>query len=97
MKSVCIVAATTLALFAVAGQAQQKKVELMASGTPVAPIGLQDQPLGKGPFAYHTAEQQDVRVTVFARGLEYPYSIAFLPTGELYGYSRPREIGRAHV
>jgi glucose/arabinose dehydrogenase len=89
MKSVCIVAATTLALFAGAGHAQQKKVELMASGTPVAPIGLQDQPLGAGPFIYHTAEQQDVRVTVVARGLEFPYSIAFLPTGELLFTERP--------
>ncbi len=54
-----------------------------ANGVPVAPIGLADQPLGQGPFTYHTAEQQDIRVTVVARGLEYPYSMAFLPTGEL--------------
>ena len=50
---------------------------------PVAPTGLADQPLGAGPFTYKTAEQQDVRVSVFTRGLEYPYSMAFLPTGEL--------------
>ncbi|MEO6187130.1 MAG: PQQ-dependent sugar dehydrogenase [Steroidobacteraceae bacterium] len=93
MKSACIVAATlALTLSAAAVQAQQRKVEVMASGTPVAPSGLQDQPLGKGPFAYHTAEQQDVRVTVFARGLEYPYSIAFLPTGELLFTERPGRL-----
>ncbi len=93
MKSVCIVAATlALTLSAVAINAQQRKVELMANGTPVAPIGLQDQPLGKGPFTYHTAEQQDVRVTVFARGLEYPFSMAFLPTGELLFTERPGRL-----
>jgi glucose/arabinose dehydrogenase len=59
------------------------KAALMPSGVPVAPTGLQDQPLREGPFVYKTAEGQDIRVTVFARGLEYPYSIAFLPSGEL--------------
>lgn len=52
-------------------------------GVPVAPTGLADQPLGAGPFIYKTAETQDVRVSVFTRGLEYPYSMAFLPNGDL--------------
>jgi aldose sugar dehydrogenase len=60
----------------------QQKVPF-ANGYPVAPTGLSDQPLGKGPFVYRTAEQQDVRVSIVARGLEYPYSLAFLPGGEL--------------
>ena len=46
----------------------------------------------KGPFTYHTAEQQDIRVTVFTRGLEYPYSMAFLPTGELLVTERPGRL-----
>jgi aldose sugar dehydrogenase len=54
-----------------------------ANGYPVAPTGLADQPLREGPFTYRTAEQQDVRVVVLTRGLEYPYSLAFLPSGEL--------------
>jgi aldose sugar dehydrogenase len=54
-----------------------------ANGYPVAPTGLADQPLSEGPFTYRTAEQQNVRVTVLTRGLEYPYSLAFLPSGEL--------------
>jgi glucose/arabinose dehydrogenase len=61
--------------------AQQKAA--FSNGYPVAPTGLADQPLPEGPFAYRTAEQQDVRVTVFTRGLEYPYSLAFLPNGDL--------------
>src|SRR4029077_20686097 len=56
----------------------QQKVPF-SFGVPVAPTGLADQPLAEGPFLYHTAEQQDIRVTVFTRGLEYPYSLAFLP------------------
>jgi len=65
-----------------AASAEPKTVPF-AMGVPVAPIGLADQPLGAGPFTYHTAEQQDIRVTVFTRGLEYPYSLAFLPSGEM--------------
>jgi glucose/arabinose dehydrogenase len=60
----------------------QQKVPF-SLGVPVAPTGLADQPLGEGPFLYHTGEQQDIRVTVFTRGLEYPYSLAFLPSGDL--------------
>jgi glucose/arabinose dehydrogenase len=66
---------------AAAAFAQQKVP--FSNGAPVAPTGLSDQPLREGPFVYRTAEQQDVRVSVVARGLEYPYSMAFLPTGEL--------------
>jgi aldose sugar dehydrogenase len=54
-----------------------------AYGVPVAPIGLANQPLGKGPFLYRTAEQQDIRVTVVLRDIEYPYAVAWLPTGEM--------------
>src|SRR3982751_5158202 len=53
------------------------------NGTPVAPTGIVVPPLGAGPFTYHTAEGQDIRVVVFARGLKHPWSIAFLPTGEM--------------
>ena len=70
-----------LAAMGAAASAQQKVP--FAMGVPVAPTGLADQPLGNGPFLYHTAEQQDIRVTVFTRGLEYPYSLAFLPNGDL--------------
>ncbi len=84
-------AAAALALFALTAEAQQK-VAVMANGTPVAPTGLSEQPLGAGPFLYRTAEQQDVKVTVIARDLEYPYSIAFLPTGELLFTERPGRL-----
>jgi aldose sugar dehydrogenase len=76
--------ATAVVLFACLGSpawAQQKVP--FSLGVPVAPTGLADQPLPDGPFVYKTAEQQDIRVTVFTRGLEYPYSMAFLPDGTL--------------
>jgi aldose sugar dehydrogenase len=54
-----------------------------ANGVPVAPTGLANQPLGKGPFLYKTAEGQDIRVTILLRDIEYPYALAWLPTGEM--------------
>ncbi len=61
-------------------------------GVPVAPIGLADQPLGQGPFVYHTAEEQDIRVQVIARDIQYPYSLAFLPSGELLFTTRTGQL-----
>src|SRR5262245_38095084 len=76
--------ASTLAAVAVTEAASgEPKTVPFSMGVPVAPTGIADQPLGAGPFTYHTAEQQDIRVTVFTRGLEYPYSLAFLPNGEM--------------
>jgi aldose sugar dehydrogenase len=69
----------------------QQKVPF-SNGVPVAPTGLADQPLADGPFNYKTGETQDIRVTVFTRGLEYPYSMAFLPTGELLVTERPGRL-----
>jgi glucose/arabinose dehydrogenase len=90
------VSATALILLAAtAATAAEQKVPF-AFGVPVAPTGLADQPLGNGPFLYHTAEQQDVRVTVFARGMEYPYSLAFLPNGDLLFTERAGRLRVIH-
>ena len=70
----------------------QQKVPF-SLGVPVAPTGLADQPLPAGPFVYKTAEVQDIRVTVFTKGLEYPYSMAFLPNGDLLVTERPGGCG----
>ena len=69
----------------------QQKVPF-SLGVPVAPTGLADQPLADGPFVYKTAEQQDIRVTVFTRGLEYPYSIAFMPDGTMLVTERTGQL-----
>ncbi|MBX5461730.1 MAG: PQQ-dependent sugar dehydrogenase [Steroidobacteraceae bacterium] len=87
-RALCAVAFALCAGFAFG---QQKKVPF-ANGYPVAPNGLNDQPLGEGPFTYRTAEEQDVRVVVVARDLEYPYSLAFLPSGDLLFTERPGRL-----
>jgi aldose sugar dehydrogenase len=85
-----VLSAALLLIYAGIGFAQGKAP--FANGVPVAPTGLRDQPLGKGPFVYRTGEQQDIRVSVVARGLEYPYSLAFLPGGELLVTERPGRL-----
>jgi glucose/arabinose dehydrogenase len=50
-------------------------------GRPVLPRGLPIPPLPEEPVVYETAEGQDIRVSVVASGLEWPYSLAFLPDG----------------
>jgi glucose/arabinose dehydrogenase len=88
-----ILALVAFALLAGAGRmawAQQKVP--FSLGIPVAPTGLADQPLPEGPFVYHTAEQMDIRVTVLTRDLEYPYSLAFLPSGDLLVTQRTGQL-----
>jgi glucose/arabinose dehydrogenase len=53
------------------------------AGTPRAPTGIQVAPLGAGPFLYKTAEGQDIRVVVHTRGLNHPWSVVWLPSGEM--------------
>jgi glucose/arabinose dehydrogenase len=62
--------------------AAQQKVP-MNNGTPVAPTGIVVPPLPDAPVVYHTAEGQDIRVSIYTRGLKHPWSLAFLPTGEM--------------
>jgi glucose/arabinose dehydrogenase len=62
--------------------AAQQDVARYESGTPIAPQGLADQPLGTGPWDYKTGEDMDIRVSVYVGGLEYPFALAFLPDGD---------------
>ena len=78
--SVCSLAALVAwAVFADPTTAQQTVP--FEGGRPVLPRGLVIPPLPAEPVEYDTAEGQDIRVVVFARGLTYPYSLAFLPDG----------------
>ena len=52
-------------------------------GVPVAPLGLAGRPLPALPVVLDTAEGMRVRVSAVARGLENPWSIAFLPDGSM--------------
>jgi glucose/arabinose dehydrogenase len=47
------------------------------------PIGLPHVALGAGPFVFDTGEQHKIRVVVVARGLSHPWSLAFLPDGNM--------------
>ena len=82
MKRLSITLAACVASLVAGVAGAQQKVPF-ANGAPVAPTGLQNIPLGKGPFTYPTAEQQDIRVDVLARDIEYPYAVVWLPTGEM--------------
>lgn len=44
--------------------------------------GIAQVDLGAGPYTFDTAEQHKLRVTVVARDLVHPFSIAFLPDGD---------------
>ena len=86
-------AALAAAAFASNGYAQQE-VEFSSYGAPVAPVGLADQPLGDGPWEVKTGEDMDVRVTVVTKALSFPFSLAFLPDGDMLVSTRGGEIRR---
>lgn len=52
-------------------------------GIPVAPQGLAGHKLPNLPIEYDTAEGQRIRVVAVTRDLEYPFSMAFLPDGNM--------------
>src|SRR5207253_4931674 len=64
----------------------------MANGIPVAPTGVADNPLPKGPFRYRTAEGMDIRVEVVARDIAYPMALTFLPNRDMLIVTRKGEL-----
>jgi glucose/arabinose dehydrogenase len=61
-------------------------------GIPVAPLGLAGQPLPKGPLEYATGEGMDIRVVVVTDEIPFPWSLAFLPRGDMLVTTRGGEI-----
>jgi aldose sugar dehydrogenase len=93
LGAVCL--GTLVALASGPGAAQQKVP--MRNGIPVAPSGLPIPPLPDKPMVYKTAEGQDIRVIVLTRGLERPWSIAFLPNGDILVTERPGRLRLVHA
>ena len=67
-------------------------VSLVAAGHAQQQIGVPVPPLGDGPFVFDTAEQGKIRVSVLAKGLSHPWSIAFLPDGAMLIAERPGRL-----
>ncbi len=76
--------------------AAQQKVPLR-NGIPVAPSGIPIPPLPDRPVYYKTAEGQDIRVVVLTRGLQRPWSIAFLPNADMLVTERPGRLRLVHA
>src|ERR1700674_723063 len=55
-------------------------------------IGVPVPPLGNGPFVFDTAEQHKIRVSIVAKGLSHPWSLAFLPDGSMLVTERPGRL-----
>jgi glucose/arabinose dehydrogenase len=68
--------AAAVALLAIPLAAQQEVP--MRGNTPVAPQGIKIPPLPDAPVRYETAEGQNIRVSVFARGFRNGWSMAFV-------------------
>ncbi len=91
MRSLITVAgAAVFGLSTLAASAQQTVP--IRNNIPVAPNGIQVPPLADGPFLYHTAEGQDIRVVVQTRGLVQPWSMAFLPDGGMLVTERGGQV-----
>jgi aldose sugar dehydrogenase len=56
------------------------------------PIVWPAPPLAKGPFHIQSAEERYLRLVVMARGLEQPWSLAFLPDGTILITERPGRL-----
>src|ERR1700691_4583208 len=69
----CLSIVFSIAVLTFSGVAQQSQVPQP---------GIAQVELGPGPYTFDTAEQHKLRVTVVARNLVHPFSIAFLPNGD---------------
>jgi aldose sugar dehydrogenase len=70
---------------------------MVVAGTEVwtqrgAPIGVPRAPIGGGPWTLDTAEQHKIKVSVVAGGLANPWSMAWLPDGDILITERPGRL-----
>jgi len=81
-----------LALMAVAAT----EVWTQQRGAGPAPIGVPRAPLGAGPWVLDTAEQHKIKVSIVAGGLANPWSMAWLPNGDILITERPGRLRLLH-
>jgi glucose/arabinose dehydrogenase len=72
---------SVLVVTMVAAGAAQQTVPRGRGGTPIAPSGIPAVPLPSRPLEFPTAEGQNIRVVVVARGMSSPWSMVWLPGG----------------
>src|SRR5580704_19475267 len=70
-------------MVAAIGSGQQNVPFDKTFNIPVAPTGLAGRKLAKLPLEFDTGEGQRIRVVAVTRALEYPFSLAFLPDGNM--------------
>lgn len=70
-------------------------LSLLLSGAVVAQ-GFGSPPLGEGPWVIQTA-QTKIQVAVVARGLSHPWSLAFLPNGDMLITERAGQLRLVHA
>ena len=92
MKHPLSLALSAAALIAAVAFAQQKVAWNDEYNIPVAPTGLAHRPLPDHPVEFDTAEGQKIRVVVVTKDLEYPWSAAFLPDGNMLVTERPGHL-----
>jgi glucose/arabinose dehydrogenase len=93
MRHVIGCAAAAALLVATLTAAAQQGGAAGNGGIPRPPTGIVVPPLGAGPFTYKTAEQE-IRVVVHTRGLDHPWSVVWLPSGEMLVTER---VGRLRI
>jgi glucose/arabinose dehydrogenase len=85
-------AAALLAALSASASFAQQDAPFDANGYPIAPQGLAGQPLGDGPWELATGEGMNVRVSVVTKELSFPFSLAFLPNGDMLVPTRGAEL-----
>jgi glucose/arabinose dehydrogenase len=86
--------AGTLAVVATVSVSAQQTVPRGRGGTPVAPSGIPAVALPDKPLDFPTAEGQNIRVVVVARGMASPWSMVWLPGGDMLITQRTGQLRR---
>ena len=87
IRPLVLAALVALAMPLVAQQTVQ-----MRGDTPVAPPGYKTPPLPDAPVRYETAEGQNIKVGVYVRGLQRPWSLVSVSPDTLLVTERPGRI-----